>query len=90
MKKKQFALWVVLSLVVTVASANNLDVERPVLREVSDVGSESLFGYSMVLHQTTASPSNMAEALNGVRYVLSRCESLCAPYKSVAILYLHV
>ena len=69
MKKNTFYLWTVLSLVVALANANNLDVERPVLREVSSIGNDTLFGYSMVLHQTRDSPSNMAQALNGVRYV---------------------
>ena len=51
-----------------IADCQNVDIDHPILREVSGLASDSLFGYSLVLHQTTANPSTMAQALNGARY----------------------
>jgi hypothetical protein len=45
----------------------NIDTRQPILREVNGVADDSLFGYSLVLHQTLANPSNMAEAIDGAR-----------------------
>ena len=53
--------------IVGVACYSNIDVDRPILREVSDLQEGSFFGYSLVLHQTSENPTTMAEALNGVK-----------------------
>ena len=52
----------------TVANCQNIDTDRPILREVSGLHNDSLFGYSLVLHQTIANPSSRDEALRGARY----------------------
>ena len=52
---------------VTLVATQNIDTNRPILREVSGLADGSLFGYSLVLHQTLANPSNMAEAISGAR-----------------------
>ena len=54
-------------LVSLVALTQNIDTQRPILREVSGLADGSLFGYSLVLHQTLANPPNMDEAISGVR-----------------------
>lgn len=55
-----------LSLVTSVA-AQNIDTRQPILREVNGLDDGSLFGYSLVLHQTLNNPASMAEATRGVR-----------------------
>ena len=52
---------------VTLVVAQNIDTKRPILREVSGLAEGSLFGYSLVLHQTLANPSNMTEAISAAR-----------------------
>ena len=49
--------------------ASNVDTYQPVLRHVRGLGRDAYFGYSLVLHQTVANPTTMAEALDGVRWV---------------------
>ena len=51
------------------ALATNIDTDRPILREVPSLANDSLFGYSLVLHQTLVNPTNRMQALNGARYV---------------------
>ena len=58
-------LWLVS--LVAIAICQNIDTDRPILREVNDIADGSLFGYSLVLHQTHSSPSNMEEAISGVK-----------------------
>ena len=48
-------------------NSQNIDTKQPILREVNGLADGSLFGYSLVLHQTLANPSSMAEAINGAR-----------------------
>ena len=55
------------SLLVSLVATQNIDTQRPILREVSGLADGSLFGYSLVLHQTLANPSNMDEAISGAR-----------------------
>ena len=50
-----------------VAKCQNIDTDRPILREVSGLHNDSLFGYSLVLHQTIANPSSRDAALSGAR-----------------------
>ena len=46
----------------------NIDTATPILREPSaSLNANAYFGYSLVLHQTDANPSNMGEALAGAR-----------------------
>ena len=52
---------------ITIAVCQNIDVDSPISREVSGLASRDLFGYSLVLHQTNANPTTMAEALQGVK-----------------------
>ena len=59
-----------LALAAIVAHCQNIDTDRPIMREVSGLASDSLFGYSLVLHQTIANPSNRDAALRGARYDL--------------------
>ena len=55
-------------LVTMVASTHwNIDTEQLILREVNGLADGSLFGYSLVLHQTLSNPSNMDEAISGAR-----------------------
>ena len=49
-------------------ATQNIDTEQPILREVNGLAEDSLFGYSLVLHQTLSNPSNMAESISGARY----------------------
>ena len=53
--------------IIGVAHSNNIDVDRPILREVSELQNDSFFGYSVVLHQTSENPTTMAQALEGVK-----------------------
>ena len=55
------------SLPIAIVTCQNIDTDKPILREVSGLGEDSLFGYSLVLHQTHSNPSNMEEAINGAR-----------------------
>ena len=48
-------------------NCENIDTKQPILREINGLAEGSLFGYSLVLHQTLANPSNMAEAISGAR-----------------------
>ena len=52
---------------VTLANSSNIDTDKPILREVSGLRNDSLFGYSLVLHQTSANPTTMDQALRGAR-----------------------
>jgi hypothetical protein len=52
---------------ITLVATQNIDTKRPILREVNGLADGSLFGYSLVLHQTLANPSNMAETIDGAR-----------------------
>ena len=61
------SLLIIINSLVTLVATQNVDTKRPILREVSGLADGSLFGYSLVLHQTLASPSNMVEAINGAR-----------------------
>ena len=54
----------------TLATGQNIDTDRPILREVSGLPNDSLFGYSLVLHQTIANPSSRDAALRGARYAI--------------------
>ena len=60
----------------TVANCQNIDTDRPILREVSGLHNDSLFGYSLVLHQTIANPSSRDAALRGARYKKKKKNSL--------------
>ena len=60
-------LLISVTLVAQIANSLNIDTEQPILREVSELGDNSLFGYSLVLHQLNANPTTMAEALSGAR-----------------------
>ena len=44
-----------------------IDTRQPILREINGLADGSLFGYSLVLHQTLSNPSNMDEAISGAR-----------------------
>lgn len=60
-------LLLLLSLVTSVTS-QNIDTATPILRVPStNLADNAYFGYSLVLHQTDANPSNMEEAINGAR-----------------------
>ena len=61
------SLLIIINSLVTLVATQNVDTKRPILRKVSGLADGSLFGYSLVLHQTLASPSNMVEAINGAR-----------------------
>ena len=61
------SLLIIINSLVTLVATQNVDTKRPILREVSGLADGSLFGYSLVLHQTLASPSNMVETINGAR-----------------------
>ena len=64
-----FNLW--LFALATVATCQNIDTARPILREAPDgIANDSLFGYSLVLHEAVANPSSRADALIGARYVV--------------------
>ena len=49
------------------AACQNIDTDQPVLREVSGLENNALFGYSLLLHQAADNPTTMAEALSGAR-----------------------
>ena len=51
----------------SLTDCQNIDTKQPILREINGVADGSLFGYSLVLHQTLFNPSNMAEAISGAR-----------------------
>ena len=51
----------------TITTCQNIDVDHPILREVSGLEDGSLFGYSLVLHQTSNNPATMAKALSGAK-----------------------
>ena len=55
------------SLLVSLVATQNIDTQQPILREVGGLADGSLFGYSLVLHQTLANPPNMDEAISGAR-----------------------
>ena len=61
------SLLIIINSLVALVATQNVDTKRPILREVSGLADGSLFGYSLVLHQTLASPSNMVETINGAR-----------------------
>ena len=54
-------------LLVPLAAIQNIDTDQPIVRQVSDIANGSLFGYSLVLHQTRSSVANMNESIKGVR-----------------------
>ena len=61
------SLLIITNSFVTLVATQNIDTKRPILREVSGLANGSLFGYSLVLHQTLTNPSNMIEAITGAR-----------------------
>ena len=61
------SLLIITNSLVTLVATQNIDTKRPILREVSGLADGSLFGYSLVLHQTLANPSNMTQAISGAR-----------------------
>ena len=61
------AVFLLISSSLRLTECRNIDTRQPILREVSGLADGSLFGYSLVLHQTLASPSNMDEATAGAR-----------------------
>ena len=58
---------IITSSLITLVATQNIDTEKPILREVNGLANGSLFGYSLVLHQTLSNLSNMAEAISGAR-----------------------
>ena len=60
-------LLIVTNSLVALVATHNIDTEQPILREVDGLADGSLFGYSLVLHQTLSNPSNMAETISGAR-----------------------
>lgn len=52
-----------------VHSRNNIDTQRPILREVTGLGNSSYFGYTLSLHQTATNVSNSSQALSAARFV---------------------
>ena len=61
------SLLIITHSLVTLVATQNIDTKRPILRGVSGLANGSLFGYSLVLHQTLPNPSNMIEAISGAR-----------------------
>ena len=61
------SLLIITNSLITLVATQNIDTKRPILREVSGLANDSLFGYSLVLHQTLTNPSNMIEAISGAR-----------------------
>ena len=51
----------------SLVACQSIDTRQPILREVSGLADGSMFGYTLVLHQTSSNPSNMNQAINGAR-----------------------
>lgn len=63
------AALLVVSLVAS-AACQNIDTDQPILREANGLADDSLFGYSLVLHQTDTTPMaslSRENALSGAR-----------------------
>lgn len=67
MHRTAFPIALLLKCLAGIALCQNIDTEQPILREVSGLENGSLFGYSLVLHQTATNPSSVNETIDGVR-----------------------
>ena len=67
-------------------SAQTIDTTQPIIRSVpSDQDENAYFGYSVVLHQMSATSGSMTEALQNTRWVAA-----CYYHETCACMHAHV